>query len=97
MEAVLRVFKQIHGVSSDRKTTNQFEICSVRLLMASAQAIYLIGKQGSSIKSIQEESGAVINVLTGGLSLTSFLKFTSTSLQLQLMRFGDVLFIIWNN
>ena len=68
MEAVLRVFKRMNGISSDGKTTSNPGTCSVRLLMASTQAIHLIGKQGSSIKSIQEESGALIHVLTGGVS-----------------------------
>lgn len=63
MDAVFRVFKRISAVSSDGKTTNETGICSVRLLLASAQASHLIGKQGSTIKSMQEESGAIIHVL----------------------------------
>ena len=41
--------------------------CSVRLLVASTQAINLIGKQGSLIKSIQENTGASVRVLSGGV------------------------------
>lgn len=63
MDAVFRVFKRISAVSSDGKSTNETGICSVRLLLASAQASHLIGKQGSTIKSMQEESGAIIHVL----------------------------------
>lgn len=64
MDAVFRVFKRINSISNDGKTITESGSCSVRLLMASVQAIHLIGKKGSSIKSIQEESGASINVLT---------------------------------
>ncbi|KAJ6797332.1 RNA-binding KH domain-containing protein PEPPER-like [Iris pallida] len=68
MEAVLRVFKKINGIAEnvgDGKTTTESAICSVRLLVAASQAINLIGKQGTSIKSIQEGSGAVIRVING--------------------------------
>ncbi|KAJ6840445.1 RNA-binding KH domain-containing protein PEPPER-like [Iris pallida] len=68
MDAVLRVFKKINGIAesvNDGKNTTETAICAVRLLMASSQAIHLIGKQGVSIKSIQEGSGAVIRVISG--------------------------------
>ncbi|KAJ6810965.1 RNA-binding KH domain-containing protein PEPPER-like [Iris pallida] len=68
MDAVLRVFKKINGIAEsvgDGKTTTDSAICSVRLLVAASQAISLIGKQGTSIKSIQEGSGAVIRVING--------------------------------
>ncbi|XP_039047053.1 RNA-binding KH domain-containing protein PEPPER-like [Hibiscus syriacus] len=38
--------------------------CSIRLLAASTQAISLIGKQGSLIKSLQESTGASVRVLS---------------------------------
>lgn len=70
MDAVLRVFKRINGIidsGGDGATpAAALPACSVRLLVASSQAINLIGKQGSLIKSIQEGSGATVRVLSGG-------------------------------
>ncbi|XP_068634408.1 RNA-binding KH domain-containing protein PEPPER-like [Aristolochia californica] len=63
MEAVLRVFKRITGLSEGDGEATGVGKCSIRLLVASSQAIYLIGKQGSVIKSIQESSGASVRVL----------------------------------
>lgn len=70
MDAVLRVFKRINGMSEgedDGAASASTGMCSVRLLVASPQAINLIGKQGSLIKSIQESTGASMRVLTGGM------------------------------
>ncbi|XP_057979306.1 RNA-binding KH domain-containing protein PEPPER [Malania oleifera] len=67
MDAVLRVFKRVTGFSEsegDAKAAGA-AFCSVRLLVASTQAINLIGKQGSLIKSIQESTGASVRVLSG--------------------------------
>ncbi|XP_008794900.1 RNA-binding KH domain-containing protein PEPPER-like [Phoenix dactylifera] len=68
MDAVLRVFKRINGMtdSGGDGTTpaSATPTCSVRLLVASSQAINLIGKQGTLIKSIQETSGATVRVLS---------------------------------
>ncbi|CAK7354306.1 unnamed protein product [Dovyalis caffra] len=70
MDAVLRVFKRVSGlspgegdntVSAAVATGSAF--CSMRLLVASSQAINLIGKQGSIIKSIQENTGAAVRVM----------------------------------
>ncbi|KAH7687520.1 K Homology domain-containing protein [Dioscorea alata] len=66
MNAVLRVFNRIHDTvenavdTSDQAST---AISSIRLLVPSSQAFSLIGKQGSLIKSIQENSGASVRVL----------------------------------
>ncbi|KAJ6804395.1 RNA-binding KH domain-containing protein PEPPER-like [Iris pallida] len=68
MDAVLKVFKRLNGLSdggAEITTQASAPTCSVRLLVAASQAINLIGKQGSSIKAIQESSGATIRVLTG--------------------------------
>ncbi|KAF5175397.1 Rna-binding kh domain-containing protein pepper [Thalictrum thalictroides] len=70
MNAVLRVFKRINGLSetegeSTGPSTAGGMTCSVRLLVASSQAINLIGKQGALIKSIQEGTGASVRVLSG--------------------------------
>ncbi|KAK7388144.1 hypothetical protein VNO78_22951 [Psophocarpus tetragonolobus] len=67
MDAVIRVFKRVSGLSeidSENKASG-VAFCSVRLLVASTQAINLIGKQGSLIKSIQENTGASVRVLSG--------------------------------
>ncbi|KAK3012793.1 hypothetical protein RJ639_008020, partial [Escallonia herrerae] len=69
MDAVLRVFKRVSGLSeldSDGKLQGVAAVafCSTRLLVSSTQAMSLIGKQGSTIKSIQENTGASIRVLS---------------------------------
>ncbi|ONK56367.1 uncharacterized protein A4U43_C10F7730 [Asparagus officinalis] len=70
MNAVIRVFKRVNDVSDaggdgTAQASSNPTACSVRLLVPSQQAISLIGKQGSSIKSIQENSGATIRIITG--------------------------------
>lgn len=70
MNGVLRVFRRINGLpeSAGESTGASAAVgaaCSVRLLVASSQAINLIGKQGTLIKSIQESSGASVRVLSG--------------------------------
>ncbi|KAL3533275.1 hypothetical protein ACH5RR_006796 [Cinchona calisaya] len=69
MDAVIRIFKRISGLQEtegDGKApgASGAAFCSIRLLVASTQAINLIGKQGSLIKSIQESSGASVRVLS---------------------------------
>ncbi|XP_022149911.1 RNA-binding KH domain-containing protein PEPPER [Momordica charantia] len=64
MDAVIRVFKRVSGFSENEDDTKA-SFCSIRLLVASTQAINLIGKQGSLIKSIQESTGASVRVLSG--------------------------------
>ncbi|KAG4942513.1 hypothetical protein JHK85_047159 [Glycine max] len=67
MDAVIRVFKRVSGFSEidAENKASAVAFCSVRLLVASTQAINLIGKQGSLIKSIQENTGASVRVLSG--------------------------------
>ncbi|KAE8056709.1 hypothetical protein FH972_013455 [Carpinus fangiana] len=70
MDAVIRIFKRISGLSEsegDSKPSGAAGVpfASIRLLVASTQAINLIGKQGSLIKSIQESTGASVRVLSG--------------------------------
>lgn len=69
MDAVLRVFKHVCGLSPIEGgtvlATAMTSYCSMRLLVASSQAIHLIGKHGSTIKSIKEKSGASLQVLSG--------------------------------
>ncbi|OMO79062.1 hypothetical protein CCACVL1_13923, partial [Corchorus capsularis] len=66
MDATIRVFKRISGLpenDGDAKAAG-VAFCSIRLLVASTQAINLIGKQGSLIKSMQESTGASVRVLS---------------------------------
>ncbi|XP_040371050.1 RNA-binding KH domain-containing protein PEPPER isoform X4 [Rosa chinensis] len=70
MDAVIRVFKCVAGLSKSAGTAELFGaagvvFCSIRLLVASTQGINLIGKQGSLIKSIQESTAASVRVLSG--------------------------------
>ncbi|KAL6331933.1 hypothetical protein AAG906_020282 [Vitis piasezkii] len=70
MDAVIRVFKRVTGLSESEGDGKAYgaagvAFCSIRLLVASTQAINLIGKQGSLIKSIQESTGASVRVLSG--------------------------------
>ncbi|PIN17044.1 PolyC-binding proteins alphaCP-1 [Handroanthus impetiginosus] len=69
IDAIIRIFKRVNGLpenDSDGKATGTAgsAFCSIRLLVASTQAISLIGKQGSVIKSIQESAGASVRVLS---------------------------------
>ncbi|KAK4364861.1 hypothetical protein RND71_016219 [Anisodus tanguticus] len=66
MDATLRVFKRVAGLNDDDPgaVAAGAAFCSLRLLVASSQAIHLIGKHGSTIKSIQERSGASLRVLS---------------------------------
>ena len=72
MDAAIRVFKRVCGLpdnDGDAKAAGT-GFCSIRLLVASAQATNLIGKQGSLIKSLQESTGASLRVLSGGMFWT---------------------------
>ncbi|KAL8505298.1 hypothetical protein ACS0TY_016511 [Phlomoides rotata] len=66
MDAILRVYRRVNGLPENDADINATgaAFCSMRLLVASTQAISLIGKQGSLIKSIQESSGASVRVLS---------------------------------
>ncbi|KAI4377551.1 hypothetical protein MLD38_015157 [Melastoma candidum] len=68
MDAAIRVFKRVSGISETEELSGESAavFCSIKLLVASTQAISLIGKQGSTIKSMQESSGASIRVLPEG-------------------------------
>lgn len=75
MDAAIRVFKRVNGISDGEDGAPSAPagaaVCSVRFLVASSQAISLIGKGGVQIKSIQEGSGATIRVLSGGTTPTT--------------------------
>lgn len=67
MNAAVRVFKRVAGLEDGDPgaVAAGAAFCSCRLLVASSQAIHLIGKHGSTIKSIHEKSGASLRVLSG--------------------------------
>lgn len=75
MDAVLRIFKHVNGISDsvpDHKNSGSTAAtCSVRLLVASSQAVNLIGKKGEAIKSIQGSSNATVRVIGISISLDS--------------------------
>ncbi|KAL6585542.1 hypothetical protein OROMI_002186 [Orobanche minor] len=69
MDAMIRIFKRVNGLLDNDGDGNATGVggsafCSIRLLAPSVQAISLIGKQGSVIKSIQETTGASVRVLS---------------------------------
>ena len=49
--------------------------CSIRLLVTSSQAINLIGRPGSIIKSIQENTGVAVRVMAEGMLQTIIFLF----------------------
>ncbi|KAL0873275.1 hypothetical protein Bca101_022980 [Brassica carinata] len=66
MDAVVRVFRRVSRLpdNSDDDVQNAGSAFSLlRLLVTSTQALTLIGKQGSVIKSIAENSGASVRIL----------------------------------
>ncbi|CAL5024272.1 unnamed protein product [Urochloa decumbens] len=67
VNAAIKIVKHIHGIEEINSyrilSASAPEICYVRLLVSAAQAVHLIGKQGVTIKSIQESTGATIKVI----------------------------------
>ncbi|XP_076910279.1 RNA-binding KH domain-containing protein PEPPER-like [Bidens hawaiensis] len=60
MEAVIQVFKRVNGFPEDGDDdAASIPFCSFRLLVSSNQGMSLIGKQGASIKTIQETGCSV--------------------------------------
>ena len=70
IDALVRVFKRVIGIADGAADGTQAAaapgVCAARLLVPGAQAINLIGKQGATIKSIQESTGATIRVISVG-------------------------------
>ncbi|CAI9766020.1 unnamed protein product [Fraxinus pennsylvanica] len=65
MDAAIRIFRNLHGLpDGEAPDAAGAAFCLIRLIVASAQATSLIGRQGSVIKSIQESSGATVRVLS---------------------------------
>ncbi|GJU86139.1 RNA-binding KH domain-containing protein PEPPER-like protein [Tanacetum coccineum] len=58
-------FKRVNGFPDDEAAgLASVTFCSILLLVPSMQAITLIGKQGSTIKAIQETTGCAVRVLS---------------------------------
>lgn len=68
VDGLLRVHKRIvDGLEGDNAhAPNAGSKVSTRLLVAASQAGSLIGKQGGTVKSIQEESNCIVRVLGSG-------------------------------
>lgn len=68
MDGLLKVHKRIIDVDHDSTNTpsGAGKPVSTRLLVAATQAAILIGKQGATVKSIQDESHCTIRILGGG-------------------------------
>nr|ACL54718.1 unknown [Zea mays] len=68
MDALMRVFKRVTGITDGAAEGTQAaatpDVCAARLLVPGAQAINLIGKQGATIKAIQESTSATIRVIS---------------------------------
>lgn len=78
VEGLLRVHKQIVNVDRDPADSTLAAgrgPIVTRLLVADTQAGSLIGKQGSTIKSIQDTSGCTIRVLGSGLFMTPCISY----------------------
>ncbi|XP_035823566.1 uncharacterized protein [Zea mays] len=67
MNAAIKIFKhinEIEDINSDGTLMAPApEISSVRLLVPFAQALHVIGKQGVTIKSIQESTGSTVRIM----------------------------------
>lgn len=67
VDATIRIFRRVNGLPENdvgaTGSTAGAAFCSIKLLVAATQAISLIGKQGSLIKSIQESTSASVRVL----------------------------------
>lgn len=71
MDGLLKVHKRIVDVDADSASAppGAGRPVTTRLLVAASQAGSLIGKQGSTIKSIQDTSHCTIRVIGEGASL----------------------------
>lgn len=68
MDGLLRVHKRIvDGLEGDSSHPPPGGKVSTRLLVPASQAGSLIGKQGGTVKSIQEASSCIVRVLGAGI------------------------------
>ncbi|KAK1614391.1 hypothetical protein QYE76_019908 [Lolium multiflorum] len=70
MHAAIKIFKHVNEIEGINPgvilSAAAPEVCSARLLVPTAQAVHLIGKQGITIKSMQEATGATIRIIDEG-------------------------------
>lgn len=95
----MRISKRVNGLpesEEDAKASGAAAVafCSIRLLVASTQAINLIGKQGSLIKSIQESTGASVRVLSSGMF--QLFQTRQDNLIVALCTTSDIAVFIWH-
>lgn len=76
MDAAIRVFRRVADLPENGTAASGGVFCMIRLLVASTQAINLIGKQGSLIKSIQETTSASVRVLSAGTFYSSLISIS---------------------
>ena len=98
MDGLLRVHKRIvdglEGDSSHAPMAVGTKV-STRLLVPASQAGSLIGKQGTTVKSIQESSNCIVRVLGAGFFLRIlFLIFFSFSLWWKISNFSGFRVVI---
>ena len=71
MDAVVRVFRRVSSLPDNDDDDDDVQnagsaFSSMRLLVPGMQASSLIGKQGSIIRSIVQNSGASVRILSQG-------------------------------
>jgi poly(rC)-binding protein 2/3/4 len=75
MNAAIKIFKHINEIeeinSDGTLSASASDICSVRLLVPFEQAVHLIGKQGVTIKSIEESTGTTVRIRDEGMLLSN--------------------------
>lgn len=67
MDGLLKVHQRIIDADSDPTRAPGGTTMTTRLLLAATQAGNLIGKQGATIKTVQDSSNCIIRVLGEGL------------------------------
>ncbi|KAM0845509.1 hypothetical protein ACQ4PT_056313 [Festuca glaucescens] len=75
MHAAIKIFKHVNEIEGINPgvilSAAAPEVCSARLLVPTAQAMHLIGKQGTTIKSMREATGATIRIIDEGDHLSN--------------------------
>ena len=67
MDGLLKVHRRVvDGLEPEGETRSFTGVASTKLLVPVTQAGHLIGRQGTTIKSIQDASGAFVRVVSSG-------------------------------
>ena len=67
MDGLLKVHRRVvDGLEPEGETRTFTGVASTKLLVPVTQAGHLIGRQGTTIKSIQDASGAFVRVVSSG-------------------------------